>query len=78
MKNMAHYRCYFLGSAGGSGSNDTIECIGDEAAIDIARNMLQQRPHHHGIELWKGLRRVHQEFRIPVPVFVIRSLRKTG
>jgi hypothetical protein len=76
MENMAQYRCYFLDSSGGNSATETVECFGDREAVDIARNMLQQRSHHYGIELWKGSRRLHHEVRIPVPAFVIRSLQQ--
>jgi hypothetical protein len=77
MQKPTKYRCYFLDSTGSLASNETIECSDEQEAVEIALTMLQRRPHHHGIELWKGARVVHMEVRIPeVPAFV-RSAQQT-
>jgi len=74
MENLAQYRCYFLDATGALTADETIECAGEQEAVDMALTMLQRRPHHHGIELRKGARVVHMEVRIPeIPYFVIRS-----
>jgi len=72
----SQYYCYFLDSTGSVGTNETIECAGEQEAVDTAREIWDHRPHYHGIELWRGARRVHMEVRLPeVPAFVIGSQR---
>jgi hypothetical protein len=77
MMSLAQYRCYFLDSTGSIGSDETIECFGEQDAVAAARDMLEHRPHYHGVELWKGARRIHMEVRVPeVPAFVIRAAQR--
>jgi hypothetical protein len=77
MENLAQYRCYFLDSTGSLATDETIECSGEQEAVDMALTMLQRRPHYHGIELRKGARVVHMEVRIPeVPYFVMTSAQR--
>jgi len=72
--NIVQYRCYFLDSTGSIRSDETIECRYEQDAVETARDMLERRPYYHGIELWRGARRVHMEVRLPeVPAFTIRS-----
>jgi hypothetical protein len=74
MTNLMQYRCYFLDSTGSIGSDEMIECRREQDAVEIARDMLEHRPHYHGIELWRGARRVHMEIRLPdIPAFTIRT-----
>lgn len=74
MPGMVQYRCYFLDSTGSIGSDETIECVREQDAVETARDMLDHRPHYHGIELWRGARRVHIEVRVPdIPEFTIRT-----
>jgi hypothetical protein len=74
MSNMVQYRCFFLDSTGAVRSDEMIECWEDQDAVETARDMLEHRPHYHGIELWRGARRVHMEVRLPdIPTFTIRT-----
>jgi len=74
MRNMIQYRCFFLDSTGAVRSDEMIECWEDQDAVETARDMLEHRPHYHGIELWRGARRLHMEVRLPeIPPFTIRT-----
>jgi hypothetical protein len=53
------YRCYFLDEADHIQAFEVIEVASLREGIDRALNMLKARPHHHGVELWDGSRRVY-------------------
>ncbi|MGH6994559.1 MAG: hypothetical protein ACREQE_08385 [Candidatus Binataceae bacterium] len=77
MAHSAQYRCYFLDSTGSIQSDETIRCAVELDAVETARDLLEHKPHYHGIELWRGARRVHTEMRLPdIPAYIIRSLQR--
>jgi hypothetical protein len=56
---MSDYRCYFLGDDDHIKAAEDIDADELGAAIDRARVMLKERPHHRAIELWDGTKRVY-------------------
>jgi hypothetical protein len=54
------YRCFFIGHDDHiAGPPEVIEADALGEAIDLALAMLQARPHHRGIELWEGAKRLY-------------------
>ena len=62
---MAYYRCYLLDEDGRIQSREEYESESKAAAIEAARRMFVQRPHHKAFEVWQGARRLHDEAREP-------------
>jgi len=62
---MAYYRCYLLDEDGRIQSREEYESESRAAAIEAARRMFVQRPHHKAFEVWQGARRLHDEAREP-------------
>jgi hypothetical protein len=52
---MAAYKYYFL-RGDGAPAFQTIECDLDGQAINLATSLLDAKPEHHGIEIWKDRR----------------------
>jgi hypothetical protein len=63
---MPYYRCYLLDEDGHIQSREEYESETKAAAIEAARRMLVQRPHHKAFEVWQGARRLHAEARDPL------------
>jgi hypothetical protein len=55
---MAQYRCYFLGSDGQLVGAETIQCNGDDEAVERARRTFATKVYAKGFELLEGDRRV--------------------
>ena len=49
---MAAYKCYFLRGVSAP-ALQTIECDLDGEAINHATSLLDAKPEHYGIEIWK-------------------------
>jgi hypothetical protein len=58
---MPVYCCNFLDDHDRIAAAEDFEANAPSEAIDQARMMLRRRPHHFGIEVWEGGRRLHQE-----------------
>jgi hypothetical protein len=52
---MAAYRCFFM-RGGSAPALQTIECDLDGQAINHATSLLDAKPEHYGIEIWKDTR----------------------
>jgi hypothetical protein len=63
---MPYYRCYLLDEDGHIQSREEYESETKAAAIEAARRMLVERPHHKAFEVWQGARRLHAEAREPL------------
>ena len=53
------YRCFFLGADGHVMFGEVIEADNDPEAVEKGVAMLEARPHHHGMEVWHGARRLY-------------------
>ena len=51
-------RCYFLDAEDHIKAAEEIEAVSSAEAIERALAMLEDRPQHHGIEIWEGARRL--------------------
>jgi hypothetical protein len=67
---MPYYRCYLLDEDGHIQSREEYESETKAAAIEAARRMFVQRPHHRAFEVWQGARRLHGEAREPAKPLV--------
>lgn len=56
---MTSYRCYFLDEDDHIRAVESIDAEALSDAIATALTILKQRPHHSGIELWCGAKRVY-------------------
>lgn len=56
---MQQYRCYFLGQGNSIVAVEIMECADDRAAVAKARELMAQRGHGSGIEVWLRDRRVY-------------------
>lgn len=57
----AEYRCYLLGYNDKIVAVETAVHSDDAAAIAWAGRVLDDRPHHGGVELWRGVKLVHRK-----------------
>lgn len=55
------YRCYLLGHNDKIVAVETALHIDDAGAISWAERLLDERPHHGGVELWRGTKLVHRK-----------------
>ena len=72
---MLYYRCYLLDEDGHIQSREEYESETKAAAIEAARRMFVQRPHHRAFEVWQGARRLHGEAREPLAASLPFDLR---
>lgn len=60
---MSYYRLYLLNDSGSIARMMEIECVGDEAALDLAA----KHPHRGGWELWNRDRLVRRHEPVAAP-----------
>jgi len=64
---MAYYRCYLLDEDGRIQSREEYESESRTAAIEAARRMFVQRPHHKAFEVWQGARARKESNTVVIP-----------
>jgi hypothetical protein len=62
-KGAEPYRCCFVDGRGSVRAHETVECANEREAVELALRMWAHRPHHDGIELWQGARRLLWQMR---------------